>query len=112
MQKSIQAARNCATTVALCFALSFVVGCSGYPEVSPRTYEYATALYNVASRKAADRLEPLSEQIAASLELQEISRSEAKWLTAILEDASEGNWKEASKAARAMMEDQVRVAEK
>ena len=87
--------------------LLFVVGCGGYGEVSPTAYEYAKALYSLANRQAADRLDEVELQIDTALEAGEITDYEAGWLRDILEDARNEDWNAAQKAARRIMDDQV-----
>ncbi len=91
-------------TLVLCTI--FCVGC-GYGEVSPKTYDIATSLYNISNRKLADRVDAVREQIDLARENDEISSSEAKWLEAIAQHAEDQNWKRAMKASRRMMDDQV-----
>jgi len=93
--------------VVTAFLLSiFCTGC-GYGEVSPKTYELATSIYNVSNRKMTDKLESVTEQIETALEQEEISEKEAGWLVAIVEQAEKQNWDKAMKDARRIMEDQV-----
>ncbi|MEM8865385.1 MAG: hypothetical protein AAGF31_07520 [Planctomycetota bacterium] len=84
-----------------------LLGC-GYGEVSPQAYQYAKAIYNIAGRQASERIAPFREQVRAAHADGEISEQELAWLEAIADDAQAGNWKPATKAARRMMEDQVR----
>ena len=90
-----------------CGVLSLLVCGCGYGEVSPAAYAYAKALYGVANRQAADRLDAVDEQIAAAEEAGELSPREAGWLGDIVDEARDGDWKDAAAAARRMMEDQV-----
>ena len=94
---------------AVCIALVVVPGC-GYPEVSPTTYEYAKALVSITNRRASEKLEPTRAQIADSLAKGDVTDQEAKWLKAIIDDASAGNWTGASQASRRIMEDQIKKA--
>ena len=89
------------------FVLAFTGGC-GYGEVSPTTYEYAKSLYSISNRKLADRLDGLSEQIAACCQSGEVTNQEAQWLGEIIESARKEEWQKAMKAARRIMEDQVK----
>ena len=81
-------------------------GC-GYGEVSPTTYEYAKALYSITNRQLSERLDAVSEQVAARHAAGEISGREAQWLEAIIDNARNERWQEAMESARQMMEDQV-----
>ena len=97
-------------TYRLACVLTFIlvlVGC-GYGEVSPATYQYAKALYSICNRRAESQLDQAGEQIEAARSRGELSEQEAKWLKQILDDAAEGDWEAATKAARRMMEDQVK----
>lgn len=88
--------------------LSMTIGCGGYGEISPTAYEYAKAIYNIAGRKAESQVEPFCEQLKAARDAGQLSEKEAEWLLAIADKARLGDWKDASQAARRMMEDQVR----
>jgi len=94
----------------LMLLLAFIPGCGGYGEVTPKAYQYATAIYSVTNRKAEGRLDELQKLIEASEVSEEITEAESDWLQAIVAEACEGNWEAASKQARAIMEDQVQAA--
>ncbi len=81
-------------------------GC-GYGKVSPKTYEYATALYSICNQKDAKRLEKLATMVEQSQQTSEISDKEAGWLKAIIKQARGGSWETASSRARQMMNNQV-----
>ncbi|MEM9185341.1 MAG: hypothetical protein AAGB00_02445 [Planctomycetota bacterium] len=83
-------------------------GCGGYGEVSPEAYQHAKAIYNIAGRKAADRIDPFCEKLDAAQARGEVSATEAAWLHAIADDARRGDWQAASRAARQLMEEQIR----
>jgi hypothetical protein len=104
------ASRSAAIGVLGLLALSLAVtpGC-GYGSVSPLAYDYAKALYSISNRQAADQLEGVQQQIATAHQNGELSEQEAEWLIAILQDAQAAEWKAASRAARRMLEDQVRA---
>lgn len=91
---------------AIALGVLLVSGC-GYGEVSPAAYEYAKALYGVANREAADRLDGVADQIKADEASGEITPTEAEWLGEIVEQARAGDWPGAAAAARRMMQDQV-----
>lgn len=84
----------------------FLPGC-GYPEVSPKTYEIAKALYAVCNLQRDDRLPIVIDLIEQSAASGEITRREASWLNAIVAEAESGRWNEAQLEARRLMEDQV-----
>lgn len=92
------------TIVLLC--LLMLTGC-GYGEVSPQTYKLAKAIHNVSSRQQAEKLPQVNELIASSLKEGQISEQEAEWLRTIVAHADEGDWEEAAKQSRRIMEDQV-----
>ena len=79
---------------------------SGYGEVSPKTYEFATALYGACQTQSEERLNRV-EELLGSTEGQALPSNEHRWLKAIIERARKGNWPSAAKQARRMMEDQV-----
>lgn len=82
------------------------LGC-GYPQVSPRTYDYATALYSICNQKDEARLDEFAKQFEADLLANELSQQEADWLGEIVAQARGGDWQQASAAARRILEDQV-----
>ena len=86
--------------------LGLAGGC-GYGDVSPATYQYAKALYNITNRKLADRLPAVEQQIAVSREAGDVLPHEADWLPAIIDTAKNKRWEKAMRAARRMMEDQI-----
>lgn len=92
-------------TIAL-VCLLMLAGC-GYGEVSPQTYELAKAIHNVSSRQQAEKLPQVNELIVSSLKEGQISEQEAEWLRTIVAHANEGDWEEAAKQSRRIMEDQV-----
>lgn len=85
-----------------------LAGCGGYPEVSPKTYEFAKALYGICNRQQLEKLDPVTEQIEAARDADEITAREAGWLLEIVETAGAGDWTAATAEARRLMEDQVR----
>jgi hypothetical protein len=84
-----------------------IVGCGGYGEVSPTTYEFAKALYSIANRRASESLEPARQKIEAARQQGDLNSREAGWLLEIVGDAERGKWERASNAAREMVADQV-----
>lgn len=79
----------------------------GYGEVSPKTYEYAKALYSICNRQDEPRLEKIERMIADSQSAGDISEREAKWLREIIAQARSGDWETATGRARRMLTDQV-----
>lgn len=91
----------------LCLLLVATAGC-GYGQVSPAAYDYAQALYALSNRQASERVEEIAAQIAAAAESGDITPREAGWLGSICDKCREADWPAAQKAARAIMQDQVR----
>jgi hypothetical protein len=87
-------------------ALSLLPGC-GYPEVSPKTYEIAKALYSVSNLKREEGLEKVETLINESLHAGEIIEKEADYLREIVQQCRKGQWADAQKKCRRLMEDQV-----
>lgn len=83
-----------------------VSGC-GYPEVSPKTYQIAKALYSVSNLKRTDGIENVEELISKSLQAEEISDTEADYLQEIVHHCRDGEWDDAQQECRRLMEDQV-----
>lgn len=100
------------TVAFLCFVVASTAGCGGYGEVSPAAYEHAKALYSITNRKATDQLPRTREAIEAAQKAGDLPSHEAKWLTAIVDQAASGDWKQANQNCRTMMEDQVRAADR
>lgn len=95
--------------LALCLvALCCLPGC-GYPEVSPRTYEIAKALYSVSNLKRTEGIPKVETLIADSLQAGEITDREADYLNEIVECCRDGKWESAQRECRELMEDQVGV---
>jgi len=90
---------------AVCLSLS-CSGC-GYPEVSPKTYELAKALYSATNLEQLERLDVVEEMVGHAMERQEITSREADYLVNIINRAREGDWKQAQQQARRLMVDQV-----
>jgi polyhydroxyalkanoate synthesis regulator phasin len=84
-------------------------GC-GYPEVSPKTYEVANALYAASNRQSTEHIEKAAAITDELLAAGEISEREAGWLKAITEQARSGDWDSAAKEARALIADQSKTA--
>ena len=92
----------------LAAAMLAVAGCGGYGDISPDTYQYAKALYAITNRQVADKLDQVSQQIDLAQRQKRLADHEAQWLDEIIDDARAGQWKAANRAARQMMEDQVK----
>ena len=84
-----------------------IAGCGGYGIVSPKAYQFATAIYSVANLQSAQRLASIGPQVKAAHDAHELTNQEYAWLQEILDQARKGNWEAAQTAARRMMEDQV-----
>ena len=87
--------------------LLFVVGCS-YGEISGQAYEYAKALYSISNRQDSNRIAVIADRIREDTTAGQLTEQEANWLLAIVEDARQEDWQAAGRAARRMMEDQIR----
>ncbi|MBW3600662.1 MAG: hypothetical protein KY475_25790 [Planctomycetes bacterium] len=81
-----------------------------YGETSSEGYQYAMALLSACNQQDAARLEKISAMMEESLRQGELQPTEAKWLTAIIDDAHAGDWDTASREVRRLMEDQLRPA--
>ena len=88
-------------------SLSFIVGCGGYPEVSPQTYHLARALNAVCDFRMDDKLGEMTDRIQVSLSNDDITTTEAGWLLEIVETARSGDWEQARSESRQMLADQV-----
>ncbi len=88
-------------------ALAPCCGCGRYGELSPLGYQYATAIHSLSRRQRSDKIDILSDQIAASAAEGSLSQQELSWLKQILQAAREGQWTEAAGDSRALMEAQI-----
>lgn len=90
-----------------CLAVASVVGCARYEKVSPEAYEYTKALYSVCNRHDEPRLSTVALQIETAATESQLSGQEADWLYDIVSTAQSGEWQEATRDARRLMEAQV-----
>jgi hypothetical protein len=96
--------------LAYLFALVANVSGCGYPEVSPKTYEVANALYAAANRQSTEHVEKAAVITEELLAIGDISEREAGWLREIAEKARSGDWNGAAAEARALIADQAKPA--
>ena len=87
--------------------LAVIMSGCGYPEVSPKTYEVANALYAAANRQSTEHIDKAVAITEELLAAEEISEREADWLKAIAEQASSGDWNGAAAKARKLIADQA-----
>ena len=104
MQEVARCYRAVVVAIAICMPL---IGCGGYPSVSQSTYEHAKALYAATNQKSLERLEVVAASIDECKANKDLSVDEAKWLTAIVRKARDGDWVEANRECRQLMEDQI-----
>lgn len=93
--------------IAASLLLMPAIGC-GYGEVGEAGYEYSKALYAITNRQAADRLAEVAVRIEGAVAADELSSREAAWLQDIVEKAESGDWKEANRECRELMNAQVK----
>jgi hypothetical protein len=86
--------------------LVFLSGC-GYGKVSPKTKDIANALYTVCNIKQTAKLDVVDALIKTSLEGQEITTTEARYLTDIVSEARKGDWDLASQHSYSMVKEQA-----
>ncbi len=92
------------------FALGVSIAGCGYPQVSPKTYEVANALYAAANRQSIEHIDKAVEITDELLAAGEITEREAGWLKAIAEQAHAGAWDDAAVEARTLIADQAQPA--
>lgn len=97
--------RRTAIVTALIAAYT-VCGCQQYGEVSPKCYEFATAMYSICNRKDAARLEIIAKAINDAVAADELSTDEAAVLQAIIQQADDGKWTAAMQDCRTLMSEQ------
>jgi hypothetical protein len=98
-------------TVSCLCGLLVVTGC-GYGEVSPKTYEYAQALYSITNRQADEKLAEFESQIGQAATNGELSEDEVGLLRDIVATANGGDWKAAQQECRELMEAQIGTRKK
>lgn len=79
-----------------------LAGCGARP-VSKTGYEYAKALYSVANRQAAGKIDPVQQQIARAEQSGELPAGEAERLLGLCQQCRDGDWASAQAGARTMM---------
>ena len=87
--------------------LALLVGCAQYSTVSSEAYQYSKALYSVCNRRDEPRLAKVAEQIETARAADQLQETEAGWLSDIVATARAGDWQDATKDARQLMEAQV-----
>lgn len=92
--------------ICLLFLAFTPMGC-GYPEVSPKTYEIAKALFSATNLRQTERIDELERMIDKANDTGEISNREAGYLDEVIEHGRAGDWEEAQQQARQLMEDQI-----
>ena len=88
----------------LLVVIAISAGCLGYGEIGETAYKHASALYSICNLKSEERLGAFKETLS---DVQEISANEKKWLLDIVELAENGNWENANRLARQMLDEQV-----
>lgn len=78
-----------------------------YPKISPKAYEYATALYSASNQQATEKLDVLTQLIDRSRSEGEIDVKESRWLHAIIDQSRSGRWQKANAECRVLLECQV-----
>lgn len=79
---------------------------SGYGKVSPKTYEFATAMYSASLTKNERHLEKI-EQLLAQTEDDALANHERTWIQNWIRMARSGDWDTVANQSKRMMEDQV-----
>jgi hypothetical protein len=87
--------------------LAACVGC-GYDDVSPESYEYVIALYSITNRQDTNSLETLRGTLEAATGAGELARHEAGLLLEIVQCAADGDWKQANRDCRRLLDAQVK----
>lgn len=78
-----------------------------YGEIGPKAFEYATALYSICNRRDEPRLEKIAELVDKASTEAEITATESGWLSEIISLADNGDWEQASRDTRRLMERQI-----
>lgn len=94
------------SVLCLFIVATFLGGCQQYGEVSPKSHEFATALYSICNRKDEARLATSETAIQAAVDAKELPADEAEDLQAIIEQARDGQWTEAMQDCRTLMSEQ------
>ena len=88
--------------------VSLIAGCQRYGDVSPEAYGYAKALYSACNRRDEDGLSDLKRSIEDVSTAGKLNEREANWLLEIISAAESGDWENATRDSRQLMEDKVK----
>lgn len=79
----------------------------GYGKVSERAYEFSKSLYSACLNQNEMHLGKV-ERLLAETDPASLTENERVWLEQIVKRARAGDWKNAAKSARRMLDDQVK----
>ena len=95
-----------ASTAASGMLLVLLVGCGGYPEVSPQALELAKAVDNLCNLQDASQIDQAREIVLNEHGAGAITEAEHSYLLNILDMAASGDWDAAQQESRRLLEDQ------
>lgn len=98
--------KRTAIALTLFAMMTTVMGCQQYGDVSPKSYEFATALYSICNRKDEVRLKRVEKSINEAVETEALPAHEADHLRNIIKQANDGHWTAAMQASRTIMSEQ------
>lgn len=79
----------------------------GYGKISDNAYKLATATYGACMARSVERINRAESLLENERFRSGISNQELNWFKKIFADARNDRWRQAARAARHMMEDQV-----
>lgn len=85
--------------------LLYILVFRGYGEVSPKAYEFASAIYGACLTKNQTRLQKAAELIAADEELPD---NERRILNSMIQTAQNGSWESAAANAKRLLKAQAK----
>ncbi len=83
-----------------------LVGCGGYPEVSPQAVELAKAVDNLCNLRDVSQIAQAREIVQNEHGAGAITEDEHSYLLNILDTAASGDWDAAQQESRRLLEDQ------
>lgn len=85
-----------------------IFGGCGYPKVSPAAFELSKAVDNLCNLRSGEQIETARRLVREKLDNGEITESEERILSNILDLAESGEWERAEQETRELLSDQTR----
>ncbi len=91
-------------------AIAYWLSRPTFGEISRKGYDYAMALGSACNSKDEAKLAKITQMIDQSEQNGELNPQEVAWLSAIAQQAHDGNWDAAYASARTLMQEQTQAA--